>query len=283
MKLGGNKNMIDWFAKHGIEKSVPIAQKYNSPAAELYKRRLIASYENKPLPTDLKKEEPKTVEKSESFSIEAELKKREEAKQRLQQKFGTSGLKGNSLSSRPMPNMNDNDDYLDAEKLKKTAEEKIKQLSSGLQSLGVQFQSSDFGKKLADPETLEKVKETTKQSWTTFSTQATSLWSKMSDNVKVAAKQAQDYMEEQNKPGARPQASNNIFQRGKQQTSPPPGQKSIPKIVKEDDDNWLSNQLQSSNSFNFSANDKKIEKPKVEPKKVAKEEQEDFFESFGVK
>ncbi len=45
MKCGGNEELQQWFTQHGINNYVSHPEKYNSPAAELYKERLLAKYE----------------------------------------------------------------------------------------------------------------------------------------------------------------------------------------------------------------------------------------------
>mmetsp|Transcript_25401 Transcript_25401/g.31125 ORF Transcript_25401/g.31125 Transcript_25401/m.31125 type:complete len:109 (+) Transcript_25401:20-346(+) len=94
-----------------ISTDAAIQQKYHSPAAELYRMRLQAKYEGKPLPTEMPK--ASNVHKSNNIlnsnanmnetPIEREMRLREEARERMRQKFGSGGLKGNSVSSRPMP------------------------------------------------------------------------------------------------------------------------------------------------------------------------------------
>ena len=37
MTVGGNKELLDFFDKHGIPRDMPIKQKYNTPVAELYR------------------------------------------------------------------------------------------------------------------------------------------------------------------------------------------------------------------------------------------------------
>lgn len=37
MRVGGNQNLNDFFAQHNIPKDMPIKQKYNTPAAKLYR------------------------------------------------------------------------------------------------------------------------------------------------------------------------------------------------------------------------------------------------------
>lgn len=53
MRLGGNQNCIEFLKQYGVQKSSPIAQKYNTPAAALYRDRIDAAANGRPLPTEL--------------------------------------------------------------------------------------------------------------------------------------------------------------------------------------------------------------------------------------
>ncbi len=53
MRLGGNDQCIQFLQKYGVPKNMPIAQKYNTPAAALYRDRLDAMANGRPLPTEL--------------------------------------------------------------------------------------------------------------------------------------------------------------------------------------------------------------------------------------
>lgn len=53
MRLGGNTNCIEFLKQYSIPKSMPIAQKYNTPAATLYRDRIEAAANGRPLPTEL--------------------------------------------------------------------------------------------------------------------------------------------------------------------------------------------------------------------------------------
>ncbi|KAJ1420999.1 hypothetical protein B484DRAFT_332930 [Ochromonadaceae sp. CCMP2298] len=53
MKVGGNLKCIDFLKSHGVAKTTPIPQKYNTPAAMLYKDRVDAEANGRPLPTEL--------------------------------------------------------------------------------------------------------------------------------------------------------------------------------------------------------------------------------------
>ncbi|CAM9256736.1 unnamed protein product [Scytosiphon promiscuus] len=58
MRAGGNQKLIDWFESHGVTSEQRIAKKYHSPAAELFRERLLATVEGRPLPTELPKRPP---------------------------------------------------------------------------------------------------------------------------------------------------------------------------------------------------------------------------------
>jgi ADP-ribosylation factor GTPase-activating protein 1 len=53
MRLGGNIKCIEFLNGYGVAKSTPIPQKYNSPAALLYRDRIDAEANGRPLPTEL--------------------------------------------------------------------------------------------------------------------------------------------------------------------------------------------------------------------------------------
>ena len=68
MKVGGNRQCQDFLAKHEVSWDDAIRNKYNSPAAELYRQVLQARVEGKPEPTELPEpvvfcESPATVQK----------------------------------------------------------------------------------------------------------------------------------------------------------------------------------------------------------------------------
>lgn len=56
MSLGGNSKCNKFLAQYGVTSAThSIAQKYNSPAALLYRERLLALVEGRELPTELPK------------------------------------------------------------------------------------------------------------------------------------------------------------------------------------------------------------------------------------
>ncbi|CAM9251142.1 unnamed protein product, partial [Pylaiella littoralis] len=58
MRAGGNQKLISWFESHGVTSDQRIAKKYHSPAAELFRERLLATVEERPLPTELPQRPP---------------------------------------------------------------------------------------------------------------------------------------------------------------------------------------------------------------------------------
>jgi hypothetical protein len=53
MRVGGNDKLNDFLQQYGIPKTMPIPQKYNTPAASLYRDRVDAAANGRPLPTEL--------------------------------------------------------------------------------------------------------------------------------------------------------------------------------------------------------------------------------------
>jgi len=119
MRAGGNANLRQWFTSKGVNNTLPIRQKYNTPEAELYKERLLATVEGRPLPSELPqrpasaaydsspnsapgRQETTTplshLERipgeSEDQYVARQLRLREEAQARLRAKFGPGGLAG---------------------------------------------------------------------------------------------------------------------------------------------------------------------------------------------
>jgi len=103
MKAGGNEKCINFLAQYNVPKSMAIAMKYNTPAALLYRDRITATVDGRPLPTELPKaassssaincsSDPLPGE-SETEYVARQRQLQEEAKERMRQKFGgSSGL-----------------------------------------------------------------------------------------------------------------------------------------------------------------------------------------------
>lgn len=106
MRGGGNDKCIAFLQSHDVPKTMPIPQKYNTSVAMLYRERLSAQVEGRPIPTELPASasvSPSTSTKSLTSKSphemnEAEQKEwideqnrlREEAKERMRLKFGGS-------------------------------------------------------------------------------------------------------------------------------------------------------------------------------------------------
>eukprot|EP00604_Paraphysomonas_vestita_P000045 CAMPEP_0174826162 /NCGR_PEP_ID=MMETSP1107-20130205/43599_1 /TAXON_ID=36770 /ORGANISM="Paraphysomonas vestita, Strain GFlagA" /LENGTH=378 /DNA_ID=CAMNT_0016058727 /DNA_START=196 /DNA_END=1329 /DNA_ORIENTATION=- len=102
MSFGGNAKCNKFLAQYGVTSAThSIAQKYNSPAALLYRDRLLALVEGRELPTELPKvqeQSSKTLEQSsdplpgetESQYIARQRALQEQARERMRQKFGSS-------------------------------------------------------------------------------------------------------------------------------------------------------------------------------------------------
>lgn len=130
MKMGGNAQLNAWWKLHNVA-DLGISAKYSSPAAQLYKDRLEAKVEGKPLPTELPKQtmavstvydtasssmsaggfgatskkaacEPLAGESQDQY-IARQVRLQEDARARMQAKFGKGGLGGCGSDSRYDP------------------------------------------------------------------------------------------------------------------------------------------------------------------------------------
>ena len=111
MRLGGNEKCNSFLSKYNAlckkanGKESDIHSKYNSAPACLYKDRLKAEVEGKPLPTELPKvtntgsggSEPVNGE-TEAAYVARQARQREEASQRMREKFGKTGGLGGSTA-----------------------------------------------------------------------------------------------------------------------------------------------------------------------------------------
>lgn len=76
MRTGGNSKCNAFLGQHGVTKETSIATKYNSPAAQLYRDRLLAEVEGRPLPTELPKATQSTAGGTDPLPGESEVRKR---------------------------------------------------------------------------------------------------------------------------------------------------------------------------------------------------------------
>jgi ADP-ribosylation factor GTPase-activating protein 1 len=96
MRLGGNEKCINFLKSYNVEKSLAIPLKYNTAAATLYKDRLLAEIENRPLPTELPKVDQNAAHhgsdplpgESEADYIARQRRLQDAAKDRMREKFG---------------------------------------------------------------------------------------------------------------------------------------------------------------------------------------------------
>lgn len=115
---GGNDAFRSAFAAAGVPKGLSIAQKYNTPQAEAYRGRLSALVEGRLLPPSLPQWDPSCIQSSaapsssgssfgsDSKGVEAlkgeseadyvarQMRLRDEARARMQAKFGAGGMQG---------------------------------------------------------------------------------------------------------------------------------------------------------------------------------------------
>lgn len=140
MKSGGNDKCNAYLKARGIDARTPIKQKYESDAAQLYKEVLKARVEGRPEPTSIPKKaasapssvnrpmgavggggssDPSGMERlsgeSEQQYVARQTRLRDEARARMQAKFGGSGMRGAGSSGMQgigsNPNYNPNGGY----------------------------------------------------------------------------------------------------------------------------------------------------------------------------
>lgn len=195
MRQGGNGKLTEWFNTYGIARETPIPAKYNSAEAELFKDRLLAAVEGRPLPTELPKRAPKPVAstgpyisststaggadargmerlagESDSQYVARQRVLKEEAEARMRQKFGGSGGLGGGggmqgIGSDPSYNPNAQSSGV----LGGIGSTGMSYLSSGFSSLSVGVQNlaqepigariSSLGQALTDPALKTNVQE----------------------------------------------------------------------------------------------------------------------------
>lgn len=89
MRAGGNNKCNEFLQKYGVEKATPIDKKYNSAAAAFYRKMIAAEVEGTEVPTPPESFGNEGGGSDEDY-VQKELKAREEARERLRQKFGHS-------------------------------------------------------------------------------------------------------------------------------------------------------------------------------------------------
>lgn len=102
MRLGGNQKCIEFLKQYGVPKTMPIPQKYNTPAAQLYRDRIDAAANGLPLPTELPAASGTSTTapeatgsdplpgETEAQYVARQRRLQEEARARMRAKFGSS-------------------------------------------------------------------------------------------------------------------------------------------------------------------------------------------------
>ena len=117
MKAGGNAKCAAFLSQKGVPATMPIKQKYESPAAQLYKEVLRARVEGTPEPTELPKasnptnsstgsqqshQDPNGLQRllgeTDDQYIIRQTRLKEEARQRMALKFGGNGQQGSRMA-----------------------------------------------------------------------------------------------------------------------------------------------------------------------------------------
>merc|ERR1719188_635676 len=101
---GGNANVVEFFRSKGIEKSLSVATKYNTKQAAYYRERLTRRLDGKTEPppdpgrydpttggSEAQGAEPLPGETTDQYNAR-QARLREEARERLRQKFGGQGM-----------------------------------------------------------------------------------------------------------------------------------------------------------------------------------------------
>lgn len=123
-KSGGNKSLVDYLKSRGIEKNMPIHNKYNTKQAAYVKDRLARWLEGKREPppdpgqydpatggSDAQGAEPLPGETTEQYNAR-QARLREAARERMRQKFGGGGMSGvGSSGNSASGGFQDDDDW----------------------------------------------------------------------------------------------------------------------------------------------------------------------------
>ena len=205
MKAGGNEKCINFLAQYNVPKSMAIAMKYNTPAALLYRDRITASVDGRPLPTELPKaassssaincsSDPLPGE-SETEYVARQRQLQEDAKERMRQKFGgSSGLssKGKMGGIGSDPNYRPGSSNIDASEVTAKIAENAKNAFGFVSNLVAKAtvnnnnnnsnNSSDRNFDTQDEQQREidriNLQENVQKGWSALTTNAVELWKK---------------------------------------------------------------------------------------------------------
>lgn len=145
MRVGGNEKCNAFLRKYGIEKLTPIDKKYNNAVAMFYRNIISAEAEGAEPPVP--PESFNTNQPDSNDYVQQELKAREEARERLRQKFGGSAglsskggvMQGIGSDSSYAPGPQDSASFslpVDMDQLADASKTAFSFLSSSLSTLG---------------------------------------------------------------------------------------------------------------------------------------------------
>lgn len=216
MQLGGNEQFKEAFASAGVPTTLSIQQKYNTPQAEAYRQRLSALADNKPA-QQLPRWDPSCLQSSattstssfasrgDSKGVEAlkgeseedyvarQHRLREEARARMQAKFGSSGMQGigsSGESGAPSNNGGISDLSSAFGFLSTTVSSTVASAANIVkdQNLGNKVSSgwSYVQSTIADPNLTSTVKSGASTGWSALSSGASAMWKTAQSVVETA-------------------------------------------------------------------------------------------------
>lgn len=175
MRLGGNQQLLEWFAKDRVN-GLSLVEKYNSGSAELYRLRLAARRDGNPVPSELPPKRQVSAPPSQERPLTG---------------FGSQPYPAQASSSSKRPEFVDD--------FSKNASETFQQFASNLSLFGqqaadkikeaklgetLQGTGAKLGETLQDPEELaRKTKLAAQESWKSVSTGAMSFWNSVTTAV----------------------------------------------------------------------------------------------------
>jgi hypothetical protein len=222
MQKGGNATFNDFLKSYGVDPRMDIQQKYHTSAALLYKERLLAFVEGREPPTELPQVQqmpannmgsvPEGSQRLPGETDEQYIRRqtilREQAKERMRQKFGSSG-RMQGIGSDASYNASaggygrggatgGGDEFAKAgEFLQESLAffgQQLKKASEAAQQTAQSLQQQEFTRqmkeswaslqaKVADPTMTEELKKNTAASWETLQNSTASTWSFLSTSA----------------------------------------------------------------------------------------------------
>lgn len=221
MQKGGNAAFNDFLKSYGVDPRTDIQQKYHTPAALLYKERLLAFVEGREPPTELPQVQqmpassagsvPEGSQRLPGETDEQYIRRqtilREQAKERMRQKFGSAGRMqgiGSDASYNPNVGGYGRGGAGGADEFAKAGEflqeslaffgQQLKKASDAAQQTAQSLQQQEFTRqmkeswtslqaKVADPTLTEELKKSTAASWETLQKSTASTWSFLSSSA----------------------------------------------------------------------------------------------------